>query len=334
MACNTTTIYWSGVDFLAADALWTNAALTTPAPDGWYSYGGYYRQISGGVLGPSVSCPTCTIPCSQNFSATGTQGKFTGIVNVGTNTGIVVVKFNTFFIPDSFKWTYDGDYSQAYTNYAYGHRTGLVGSVNGGLLGPCVSMEITNPLGSNGGATTGSIFEWDGSTPPGVFVNTGNTITLGPFGNQATGQVDLLPVPPGTMTMAIPKPNAFPSEVDFEVIGPCQTTSWNATVYCPATPIGHKYKIGNHPCTDVLPDVFYNVSSLGTGISDTVRIHDLVFVDANGTTPLPAGDYTFEQAGSGVKACMTVTSYAAYPAAGGVPVSIITTINNCSGSCP
>lgn len=60
------TYYIDTADFSTATAVWTNTALTTKAPDGYYSFGGNYRQQFEGLLLPISSCgsaPT-TIPIS------------------------------------------------------------------------------------------------------------------------------------------------------------------------------------------------------------------------------------------------------------------------------
>lgn len=50
------TYYIDTADFSTATAVWIDTALTTKAPDGYYSFGGSYRQQFGGELLPIQSC--------------------------------------------------------------------------------------------------------------------------------------------------------------------------------------------------------------------------------------------------------------------------------------
>ena len=50
------TYYIDTNNFATATAVWTDESLTTKAPDGYYSFGGNYRQQDGGLLEPIESC--------------------------------------------------------------------------------------------------------------------------------------------------------------------------------------------------------------------------------------------------------------------------------------
>lgn len=53
--------YLDNADFLLATAVFDDAALTTPAADGFYQQNGIYREQSGGALIPgSTTCPSCS----------------------------------------------------------------------------------------------------------------------------------------------------------------------------------------------------------------------------------------------------------------------------------
>ena len=52
------TYYIDTADFSTATAVWTDIALTTKAPDGYYSFGGNYRQQIDGLLLSTNSCST------------------------------------------------------------------------------------------------------------------------------------------------------------------------------------------------------------------------------------------------------------------------------------
>ena len=62
MAATTGTYYYSSASFSTATALYLDAALSTFAPDGWYSDQSVYRQQAAGVLFAESSCPNCSSP--------------------------------------------------------------------------------------------------------------------------------------------------------------------------------------------------------------------------------------------------------------------------------
>ena len=58
----TGTYYYSSANFASATALYIDAALSTFAPDGWYSDESIYRQQASGVLFAETTCPNCASP--------------------------------------------------------------------------------------------------------------------------------------------------------------------------------------------------------------------------------------------------------------------------------
>jgi hypothetical protein len=68
------TYYIDTADFSTATAVWTDTALTTKAPDGYYSFGGNYRQQFEGLLLSITSCSepvNCTLYSAQCDISTG-----------------------------------------------------------------------------------------------------------------------------------------------------------------------------------------------------------------------------------------------------------------------
>ena len=98
------TICFDALDFNQATTVWSDAAMTIPAPDGWYSSGNTYRYATGGVLGPVQDCEDCDIPTAPCGSALavagGSEGQYKATINAGTDTGAVVVRFFPATIPD------------------------------------------------------------------------------------------------------------------------------------------------------------------------------------------------------------------------------------------
>jgi len=188
MACNTTNIYWSGNSFNAAVDLFTDAALTTPAPDGWYAVGGIYRQIIGGVLQAPTTCPACVIPCGGGFTASvNTSGRFTMYFDMGTVPGAGIITFspginNTtlFPIPDMCTWSYNGETASEYSSLVGGYQTGIIGAPDGpphgGTQCPWNGQDLVVTTGTQGEQPTGIDYTYDAST--GTFV-AGPTVNIG-----------------------------------------------------------------------------------------------------------------------------------------------------------
>ena len=62
MAATSGTYYFSSASFSTATAVYTDAALSTFAPDGWYSDETIYRQQAAGILHAETTCPNCLSP--------------------------------------------------------------------------------------------------------------------------------------------------------------------------------------------------------------------------------------------------------------------------------
>jgi|Laugresp1bdmlbsn_1035097.scaffolds.fasta_scaffold00042_3 hypothetical protein len=83
------TYYIDTADFSTATAVWTNTSLTTKAPDGYYSFGGNYRQQLSGLLLPIASCSAPPVGCTSYTVSTtsGTGQSYTYTVCDGTPSG-------------------------------------------------------------------------------------------------------------------------------------------------------------------------------------------------------------------------------------------------------
>lgn len=87
----TVNYYLDGTTFQNATKIYTDANLTTLAPNGWYSFGGKYRNQSGGFLGGEAVCPACTEGCATNPTSAG-EGSFQFTSNTP---GVYYIKINT-----------------------------------------------------------------------------------------------------------------------------------------------------------------------------------------------------------------------------------------------
>ena len=101
----------NGPTLAQATAVFIDAALTTCAPDGFYSDGATVRQQVGCVLGIVQTCPACTTPCNQAITAGGGDGLFNVAFGTGTDTGCVIIYFDPIGVPDGIRATYNGPFT-------------------------------------------------------------------------------------------------------------------------------------------------------------------------------------------------------------------------------
>ena len=264
----------------SATAVFDDAALTTFALDGFYSDGLISREQVSGVLLPQQTCPSCTIPCGEEITQSGTEGIYLLDSEAGANLGAIVVRFDPYDVPDGIRATFNSVVYNKLTSPIDGIHESTV-SGNFTYIG-----EIASDCGISG-TTYPALPEYlyDGS----VFILTGNTQAI----TVNAGDVSLSSVAPGNTMMVIPKLTASPSIVNIEIVGPCSGTAWNIIVECPVLLTGFSSSVMDvsavAACTLYETVTYYNASLAGT--SGTVGIYDFVYSDAYGSTPLAAGFY-------------------------------------------
>ena len=113
----------------------------------------------------------------------------------------------------------------------------------------------------------------------------------------------------GYSMMVVPKPNATPSLVQFQMDGPCGSTIFNFEANCPVKlprkDRGELLPVGE--CGVYTHDFYTASPQYVDGISLFLDVHDWVFEDEDGVTPLPSGDYPARFPG-GPKRIMTVAN--------------------------
>jgi hypothetical protein len=192
---NQTQVYWNGTSFFSATAFFSDSALTTPSPDGWYAFGGMIRQILNGVLLSAVPCDSCVIPCGDPFVfGGGGTGKYIINFGMGLTSGAAVITFNTgivettwFPVPDQCTWTYGNLTASEYSSLTGGYMKGLIGAADGVTFNsantkPCFKNQnptgsLTVNLGSGGIQSVGQEFPYNISNNN--FPNSGPIINLG-----------------------------------------------------------------------------------------------------------------------------------------------------------
>jgi len=307
MACNNSTpIYWAGVTFGAAPQLYSNSSLSVVAADGLYSFGGTYRQMSGGILGPPTSCPECPVACSVGGSAVITGGNTIGRykieVNVGSATGAVIIRFRANINPSQLTWFYDGLSASEYSSNIWGYKEGVIGeqdsSLNGGSHTCEEKFSISNDFGSNNAPFQGfgSSYDFNG----GLFVLDLDSfgvpipVILGPY-NPSTSvnpiNVNLVTGTPGFFSMVVPKPNATPSIIQVEVDVTCPFSQFNVDFNCPANLNTFDGSVVGRACGSVGTNFYTASVATVDGVSSTIGVYDWAFSDINGVNPQAAGVY-------------------------------------------
>lgn len=322
-----TTFYYDSANFADATNIWDDADLTTPSADGWYQVGGVNRQILAGVLGPVQPCPSCFVPCGTfvgGFGHPGVNGLFYVGFDTGSDVGAVIVKFIPGSVPKRCVWTHNGVSASEYSSRDHGYRQGIIGAIaEGGAMG------ITNLLGSNGATYPGTIWTWNYPITSGWI--SGNSITVGPYANQASGGVDLtttgyLNTNPAFMVIPKTDPSSFLIECNID--NPDVASGvWSITVYCPKNLNKFSGGIVGATCTAPSTILYWtcSVEPGGDGTNTILGVHDWVFLDPNGETSanttavdivVPIVD------GDGVTKCVTISSD-----------GVITNIGSCTGTC-
>ena len=267
----------------SATAVFTDSALLICATDGFYSDGVISREQVGCVLLPQQTCPSCATPCGTSISASGSQGIYLLDIETGStggDVGAVIVRFDPYGQPDGIRATLGVNVYNKLTSSV----DGLHESTNAGAF--TYVGRISSDCGISG-TTYPALTEYlyNGSS----FVATGGTQSV----TVAPGDVSLSVSYPLSCLMVIPKTTASPSIINFEIVGPCSGTAWDMSVACPVLLTGFSSSVmaASSAAACLLSETvtYYNASLAST--PGTVGLYDFVYLDAYGSTQLPAGFY-------------------------------------------
>ena len=281
--CGTSATYYiDAPTFEQATAVYTTAALTTKATDGWYSYQGNYRKQTTGVLETTILCSACNFDCGTSLVLDTISAYYTINADLGATTGAVVIDIDFKTLPDGIKVVYDGvTYNAVFSpNFGYLSSTGTEPLYTGitafdcSISGTTYDNLIDFQFNGNGFNATGEI----------------KSVTVDP------ASVSLQPSGLGICKMIIPKTAASPSIAEITIISPCDSAEIEIDVFCP-TALTAFTTTRNAPeatsisglCTSVTPTSFYNVPVGGT--SGNPGLGDIIYQDANGATLAASGYY-------------------------------------------
>jgi len=269
------TYYIDAPTFASATGVFTDAALTTCAPDGLYSDGVIYRQLTACVLGSNVTCPACTTVCGTPVSGSGSNaGVYIISFTVGTGTGAMLVTLTPggTFKPVGLKATFDSSIYNKFstTNFGYkGSSTANVATYLGDTAADC-------------GIVAGSPYNLQSySYAAGVFTGTGLYVTRG----ISLAQVQTTVGTPGASVLVVPKPLAGPTTLAIEVVAPCPSTSFTLAAACPTALTGFQSTLtpvasSGLACPLTPTITYYNAPVTGT--AGNPGLHDWIFGDPNG----------------------------------------------------
>ncbi len=289
--------YIDSQSFTTATAVYTDAQLTTKAPDGYYQNCGQYRQQTAGVLGPIQICPFCEkAVCGTKPTAgwtTSSQGVYDFEIDLGTGTNVNwQVKLTSSDIPTGIFVTHNSVVYSAGSSSAYGWLAGPYFGKN---------SEITAYDFPNFSPYAVNKMNWDGlSNGSGVgtgFVPSGSTENI----VVAPGDVSGVALNPGVVNLFIPKIAAEPRTATIRIVGPvgANLNSVSLSNTCPVAltsfSASGRFGAAVDACTATNSNTYYNGPVTGT--AGEPALYDVIFTDVAGSTKLAtssgAGFYGF-----------------------------------------
>lgn len=276
-----TTYYINGPTLSSSTAIFTDAAMTTCAPNGYYADGPIVRQQVDCVLLPEQECPFCGIDCGDAlFEGPVNQGVYYMSVYLGATVGPVIINFDPLDYPNGIEVTFDSTVYNTVVSPFFGPLSAPAG------LPVFVGLD-TEDCGIVG---THTLEEYEFRSDL-TFHDLGTTDVV----NVATSQMNLTWTSPGTCMMVIPKPNPTPDTLLVKAISPCGLDSFSLNVKCPdienvVVIPGSAGGPGELICGYPVDVIFYNSIPVN-GDGTTLGLYDFMYYDLSCTTPLEDNYY-------------------------------------------
>ena len=279
------TYYLNGSSLATSTAIFTDINLTTCAPDGWYSDGAIVRNQSGCLLNAASNCIGCVQEADTGevmFEDIDGGKYYSTNIDIGSTTGVVVVKVRPNGLPKGFRVTHDGNVYNKFSSPTYGI---LESSVSGNytLMGKAASAcDTWSP------SVDYSLFKWEYNGSTYNYSNQMESVTINSSDVQLTADEPdwvVLVIPKSTtestltIEMAVPCTNSS-YEFGFEVSAPVALTSFASTP---------RQASAVDACAASLTETFYLVPLSGAG--NIPDLYDYVFQDVGGSSPLIDGFY-------------------------------------------
>lgn len=287
MAVSFDTYYINAEDFSDATSIFTDASMTTVAPDGTYQFNGVHRTMTNGILGSPFFCGTCCANCSGTYIYPIPPAKnvdHTVCSNVGpsTNTAMVVkFKFTgtNLGYPLGLGATFDSQFYSGVSSNRFGYLPELyVGNNN-----------VISPLALSGVYQL-SGFAWQPLTSTFVTSQSSTKIIGQSDYNVTLGN-------PDQCYLLVPKTSTS-NTIDVSVYSPVVPTDSSGggcdiTIPCPTSleffGVSDTQASRVDACAATRDGTAYLMRVNST--SGSPRMFDRVFLDPAGSTPLPDGYY-------------------------------------------
>lgn len=277
------TYYINAPTLIQATSVFTDAAMTIFAPDGWYSDGVTSRQLVSGVLLVSQTCPSCVLGCDSQLNNTSIdRGYFNINIDTGSSTGAVVIGLYPLNSIIGVKAEYD---AVVYNKFS----SNLSGSVTGNLTDPTYIGVPANDCGVSG--TAYLISEYDFIS--GNFLYSGiKSFTVDP------SSVDII----GTQlyeryVFAVPKPTSSTNNIMLTLSAPCSVLDelkWYIRAYCaaplPSVQLTDKRLTSAAACALEVDRLGYRVPS-NEVFDSVVQMYDTMYDDENAVSRMSSGFY-------------------------------------------
>jgi len=298
------TYYINATTFNNATAIYTDATLTTLAPDGVYQFNGVHRTLTSGVLGSVFYCDTCCAGCSATYiyPIPPAKNRYHEICsNVGEAPDVaIVIKFKFTGTPQylgyplGIRALFDGQFYQGVTSNRFGYLPELyTGHTTGAsLVVSAADLEANSPYTLDG---------WAWQPLSSTFVETQDITTY-----ITQSMVNSANNNPDECYLLIPK-RSLTSTVNAQIFSPHRAIDsggggCDVTVECPSA-------FPSYSTTDPEVSLALACSSASSGgypnkyfimrvnsISGAARLYDRIFEDsaggdASGYTPISAGYY-------------------------------------------
>lgn len=285
--------YLNAPTLASATYVYLDALFTTPAPDGFYASNGVYRQVSGGLgelLAGTVSCPSCISVCPYSNLGFPNSSYYNIDLDVTSATGAVIITFNVRTDPHGIRATYTNSVYNALSSPVDGYHASTLANREtylGDDTSACsISLQPNSPYAAI------SEYNWYDTS----FYATGDTTNV----FVAPGQVSFTAAAaPGGCVMVVPKTSSDPN-IKIEVFSPTSCaigTAISLSVACPIKLTPFLGSVSGGVCGDPINRKYYNAPVTGT--LGSPALHDWIFEDVDGATPLPDGVYIFEDGANG-----------------------------------
>jgi hypothetical protein len=289
------TYYLNAPSLASATSVYTDAALTTVAPDGIYSDGVQFRNLVLGVFEAFVAtCSGCPTPCSLTPININDEGAKTYYVqqDVGStilDTGAIIVEitFNSNEYPLGIFFMYDGNIYRTFSCQNVG-RVSIISTSTPEFIYIGRSLFDCGIVGSPYNAVA---YTYNPVTNS--FTTTGSSTIITPD----VSQYSLSFPSPGKYVMVIPKTSPAANIIEYIAAILCPSiTNVDISIKCPAAlpsfTSTEDYALSIDACGAGTFQTYYSADVNGTTSSGGFfGLYDWVFFDSFGQTILPDGWY-------------------------------------------